>query len=234
MCKSSEPVGSPDQYPEEIVSKKGGKNASTRRRGRQVQEEKPQPQVPSDLNAPKPRGRCANGYTVSDAPRSPSPPPSTAGKAEETTFSSLARVLTQMAKNADPSELATPCSFASARPPQVSLTSYASRIRKFFRCTDECFVLCLVYIDRIVHSHSDIQVNDLTCHRMLLVGTMIAAKFHDDEYAANSYYAKVGGIETSELNALEAEFLKALNFKLFVTGKDFDWYLTALRQMPKA
>jgi len=158
--------------------------------------------------------------------------------AEEYIAGALAKLLTHMAvlasttASTDKPAAEKSCSFQSVRAPQVSLSSYASRIRKFFRCTDECFVLCLVFIDRIVKCHPEIEVTDLTCHRLLLVGTMVAAKFHDDEYASNAYFAKVGGIETAELNALEAEFLELINWRLYVTASDYDWYLNALRGIP--
>jgi len=167
---------------------------------------------------------------------SPSPPPSppVAVYAEAKIVYALAKLLSHMATASKPP--ATPCyksnRFQSVRAPQVSLTSYASRIRKFFRCTDECFVLCLVYIDRIVKLHPDMQVTDLTCHRLLLIGTMVAAKFHDDEYASNAYFAKVGGIETVELNAMEAKFMELINWRLYVKASDYDWYLKALRGIP--
>lgn len=45
---------------------------------------------------------------------------------------------------------------------------------------------------------------------------MIAAKFYDDQYFDNNYYARVGGITNSELNILELEFLKLIRFGLFV------------------
>lgn len=45
---------------------------------------------------------------------------------------------------------------------------------------------------------------------------MIAIKWHDDEYYKNEYYAKIGGINAKEMNALESEFLKLMDFRLFV------------------
>jgi len=173
--------------------------------------------------------------TEQEADRSISPPPSAEGLAEEHVVYKLSKLLDHMAGTtaaASNKPAKKTCSFGSLRVPQVSLSSYALRIRKFFRCTDECFVLCLVFIDRIVKSHPEIQVTNLTCHRLILIGTVVAAKFHDDEYASNAYFAKVGGIECSELNALEAEFLELINWRLNVTGSDYDWYLNALRGIP--
>lgn len=45
---------------------------------------------------------------------------------------------------------------------------------------------------------------------------MLAAKFFDDVYYNNEYYAKVGGISNKEINQLEIEFLNYINFNLYV------------------
>jgi Cyclin. len=45
---------------------------------------------------------------------------------------------------------------------------------------------------------------------------MIAAKFFDDHFYNNEYYAKVGGISNKEINSLEIEFLNYVNFSLYV------------------
>jgi hypothetical protein len=163
----------------------------------------------------------------------PSPPHREADLAEDQIIYALAKLLKHMARE---TTISSPpgqkTCFHSVKLPKVSLCSYASRIHKYFRCTDECFVLCLVYIDRIVKHNPDVQVTDLTCHRLLLTGCMVAAKFHDDEYASNEYFARVGGIDTSELNSLEVEFLKLLNWKLYVRGSEYDWFLQTLRRIP--
>lgn len=53
---------------------------------------------------------------------------------------------------------------------------------------------------------------------------MIAAKFFDDRFFVNSYYAKVGGLSTEELNMLEMEFLYTINFTLLVNTEDYQNY----------
>lgn len=45
----------------------------------------------------------------------------------------------------------------------------------------------------------------------------MAAKYYDDRYYNNEYYAKVGGISNNEINSLEREFLHYLNFRLYVS-----------------
>jgi hypothetical protein len=87
----------------------------------------------------------------------------------------------------------------------------------------------LVYIDRIVKSQSVIEVTDLTCHRLFFVSAVVAAKFHDDVYASNEYFAKVGGLDPVELNALEAELIRLLDWRLYVGASEYNSKLQTLR-----
>lgn len=56
----------------------------------------------------------------------------------------------------------------------------------------------------------------MTLSRLLLTGVMLAAKFYDDRYYSNEYYARIGGISKKEINQLEIEFLNHVNFTLYV------------------
>jgi hypothetical protein len=58
-------------------------------------------------------------------------------------------------------------------------------------------------------------------HRVLLTATLIAIKYSEDTFYSNEYYAKVGGIQTNELNKMELEFLEKLDFKVYVSDKEF-------------
>lgn len=53
---------------------------------------------------------------------------------------------------------------------------------------------------------------------------MIAAKFFDDCFYKNDFYARIGGLSTEELNLLEVEFLCAINFSLLVQLEDYRTY----------
>jgi hypothetical protein len=46
---------------------------------------------------------------------------------------------------------------------------------------------------------------------------MVAAKYADDFFYKNEYYAKVGGITRAEVNTLEVELLTNLNYHLHVS-----------------
>lgn len=114
--------------------------------------------------------------------------------------------------------------FHSSRAPPISIQDYIKRLRKFFQCSDECFVLALVYIDKVGKNNDAMMVCDVTVHRLLIIAVMLAAKFHDDKYYGNAYYAKVGGLCLREANLLEAVMLKALDWKLHVTAEQYQLY----------
>ena len=59
-------------------------------------------------------------------------------------------------------------------------------------------------------------MHSLNVHRILLSSVMVAAKFLDDFYYSNEFWAKIGGVPNSELNTLELEFLFMTNFDLHV------------------
>jgi hypothetical protein len=58
---------------------------------------------------------------------------------------------------------------------------------------------------------------------------MLAAKFFDDQYFNNPYYAKVGGVPPQEMNNLEVEFLFMANFTLYVSTETYSQYYMELR-----
>jgi hypothetical protein len=114
--------------------------------------------------------------------------------------------------------------FHSVRPPTLKVQDYLARIRKYFLASDECYVMALVYIDRVGKIDPAMTVCELNVHRLLVISAMLAAKFHDDVYYSNNYYAKVGGLSLKEVNALEAKFLKMLDWKLFVAPEEYQLY----------
>jgi hypothetical protein len=57
---------------------------------------------------------------------------------------------------------------------------------------------------------------------------LIAAKFLDDFFYNNAFYAKLGGISTQEMNALELEFLLYLGFSLKVSSETYLAYFAEM------
>lgn len=138
----------------------------------------------------------------------------------------LSCVLNQLCKRndtlqVDPKHISK---FHALRAPAISVEQYLMRIAKYGACSGECFVLALIYIDRIIQSNPNFVVNSLNIHRLLITSVMLGAKYFDDQYYNNSYYAKVGGVPPTEINSLEVEFLFMCNFTLFVSSDTYQQY----------
>ncbi len=71
-------------------------------------------------------------------------------------------------------------------------------------------------------------LTELNVHRVVITAILLAAKFFDDAYYNNAYYAKVGGVLVSELNGLEVDFLFRINFSLHVQPEVFEKYKAEL------
>lgn len=117
-----------------------------------------------------------------------------------------------------------PTCFHAGCLPSITIGDYAGRIHKYFGCSGSCFVLALVYLDRLIKRHPDITIGPLSCHRLLITSMMVAAKFHDDVFYSNAYYAKIGGLCLQEINSLEAKLVKLLDWRLQVQPEEFNMY----------
>ncbi|PFH32443.1 hypothetical protein BESB_017610 [Besnoitia besnoiti] len=111
--------------------------------------------------------------------------------------------------------------FHSSAEPSIGIGDYIERLARFFRCSNECFVLALIYIDRLVRRRAGFTLNKLNVHRLFITALTVASKFFDDIYYSNSFYAKVGGLSLKELNRLEVTFIILLDFRLHVLPHEF-------------
>ena len=111
---------------------------------------------------------------------------------------------------------------------EVVCVKMGIRICKFAACSGECFVLALIYVDRVIQNNEYFVVNSLNVHRLLITSIMLAAKYFDDQYFNNAFYARIGGLSPSEMNSLETEFLFLINFSLFVSTDTFKQYFLEL------
>lgn len=64
----------------------------------------------------------------------------------------------------------------------------------------------------------------MNVHRVVITAVLLAAKFFDDAYYNNAYYAKVGGVLVEEMNNLETQFLFKIDFSLRVLPEVFEKY----------
>jgi len=128
--------------------------------------------------------------------------------------------------------------FVGLEIPDIGVVDYCKRLRKYFNCSPSCFVTALMYIDNILTKTKKLSpehrvvLDTLTIHRLTLVGLVLAVKYHEDSHYSQAYYAQVGGVTLSELNALERKFVQILEWDLEVSYDKFSRYFGELVSHP--
>ena len=117
--------------------------------------------------------------------------------------------------------------FTSRSLPKITLTDYIHRILKYTKIEVTTLTLALIYIDRLCKKNKMI-VTEYNSHRLLFGASLIAIKYNEDKFYSNVYYAKIGGLDITQLNTLELEFAMGINFDLFVDNKTFEKYESIL------
>ncbi|XP_008460076.2 cyclin-U4-1-like [Cucumis melo] len=164
-------------------------------------------------------------------------------EAEESTSCSMPKLITFLSSvlqrvaesndDLDDNDLATETqknsAFHGLTRPSISLQSYLERIFKYANCSNSCFIVAYVYLDRFAQKQPLLPINSYNVHRLLITSVLVAAKFMDDLCYNNAFYARVGGISTREINFLEVDFLFGLGFELNVTPTTFHTYSSCLQ-----
>ncbi len=112
--------------------------------------------------------------------------------------------------------------------PAISIPGYVDRIQLYTRCSDCCYILGFIYIDRVLQKNHSFQIRLSNVHRLLLAAIVVAIKFYDDTYYDNWFYAQVGGISLQEFNLLERKLLSLLSFDLHVYPEQYSLYLAQI------
>jgi len=145
---------------------------------------------------------------------------------EDEVIAEVAEILFQISSLPPRSKTST--SFDSSGIPPISMRDYVKRLWQYMDCSIECYVLAVAYVERILWKNPDFRVGMLNIHTLTLSAVVIAAKFHDDQYRSQAYYAKVGGVSVTSLYALECKFIKLLDWQAGVSPEDFQICLELL------
>ncbi|CAH1448104.1 unnamed protein product [Lactuca virosa] len=114
--------------------------------------------------------------------------------------------------------------------PDMTIQSYLERIFRYTKVGPSVYVVAYVYIDRFCRSHPEFRITGRNVHRLLITTIMVASKYVEDMNYRNSYFARVGGITTKEMNSLELDFLFLMNFKMHVNVSVFESYCCHLER----
>jgi len=67
-------------------------------------------------------------------------------------------------------------------------------IFNFMGCSLTAYIYSLIIINKILVEHIDFKLTEKNIHRVLFTSIVISAKFVDDRFYKNKYYASVGGV----------------------------------------
>ncbi|KAL0397733.1 UNVERIFIED_CONTAM: Cyclin-U2-1 [Sesamum calycinum] len=114
--------------------------------------------------------------------------------------------------------------------PDMTIQSYLERIFRYTRAGPSVYVVAYAYIDRFCQFYPEFRIGARNVHRLLITTIMVASKYVEDMNYRNSYFARVGGLTTNELNKLEVEFLFLMKFKLHVNVSVYESYCCHLER----
>ncbi|XP_073023200.1 cyclin-U2-1 [Primulina eburnea] len=114
--------------------------------------------------------------------------------------------------------------------PDMSIQAYLERIYRYTRAGSSVYVVAYIYIDRLCQLYPEFRIGSRNVHRLLVTTIMVASKYVEDMNYRNSYFARVGGLSTEEMNTLEFEFLFLMKFKLHVNVSVFESYCSHLER----
>ncbi|KAI8099582.1 uncharacterized protein BX664DRAFT_321651 [Halteromyces radiatus] len=93
--------------------------------------------------------------------------------------------------------------------------------------SESAVFLALKYIANLLESNPSIEGAEGSEYRLFIVALMLANKFLDDNTFTNKTWSEVSGMKVQDLNIMEAEFLEALEYNLFVREHDYmNWKTT--------
>ena len=114
--------------------------------------------------------------------------------------------------------------FDSTTAPSISLSKYIDRIHQYSNCSESCYVLAFIYIDRLLQNYPNFALTKKSAHRLVLTSILLAIKYLDDLYYNNSVYAMIGGISLAEINHLEKNLITLLHYNLHIDQQLFLQY----------
>ncbi len=106
--------------------------------------------------------------------------------------------------------------------PPTSLAEFIHRFAQLSLLTDEALIVSVIYIDRALESGMKITRHEL--HRLVLTACVLSIKYNLDDYYDNAYYAKLGGLSLAEMNGMERDLVRRLDYRLFVGEEEFRRY----------
>lgn len=136
-------------------------------------------------------------------------------------------VMGSAANPGDSKEIEASAFYCSQTPP-ITPAKFAERLAEYLHCSPEAFVVASIFVWRL-HEVMPSLFCHSTTHKIMLASAVCGAKWTDDKFFTNSYYAEVGGVPQRTLNKCERELAMHLRFGFFVIPEQFGKMRSHLR-----
>ena len=113
--------------------------------------------------------------------------------------------------------------FLTKKIPSISIYDFLERLVKYSKIEKSTLILILIYIDKFCDMNNE-NLTFYNIHKLILSSLVIAAKYNEDKYLSNEFYAKIGGITKKEIDILEYQFLTLINFSLYINDEIYHKY----------
>ena len=113
--------------------------------------------------------------------------------------------------------------FTSHEVPNITLSKYLERMKKYMKLEDNSIILGLIYLDRFCKK-TKIILTEYNKHRLLFISILTAVKYQEDKFYRNTFYSQVCGVQTNILNQMEYEYCCGMGFEFYVNVSLFDKY----------
>lgn len=106
-------------------------------------------------------------------------------------------------------------------PVNVPLDIYITRLVKLFKSDATIVAAAVIYMDRLLANNERLKLTEVNTHRLTFLCLMAASKVMSDIPYNNKYMARVSGTwSLPRVNKMEHEFLRLINFELYVSREE--------------
>ena len=109
------------------------------------------------------------------------------------------------------------------------LSQFIDKIYELMNYSDTSFICMVVYFDRLIFRHHNL-INEFNINKLIFISGVLAIKMQEDNSAKNSYFAKISGITSHEMNELEIDFLEWIDYSLIVEKEEYEVYHAGLNR----
>ncbi|KAI0033706.1 cyclin-domain-containing protein, partial [Vararia minispora EC-137] len=107
--------------------------------------------------------------------------------------------------------------------------NFMHKLLQTTQLSQSVIVLSLHYVYRLKSRNGTTVPSPGSEFRVAVAGLMMANKFVDDNTYTNKTWSEVSGIELSEINKMEREFLAGINFELYVDKQTYESWVNLLK-----